>query len=292
MNKSAIEQRFLFHANAVALAAHIRRKDEFFVNAVASTCLPVTGGIGTAVEAGKDFRGMISYDAASTSVFGDFTDRNRATEYTYGNHGDNLLPTVTTVEGKIEGLRIEIGGRRVKARMMEATMESLHDRKSAPQFHKLVTTFEAITVDDVELQVINHSQIFEQYDTKEKLCQAYKKDSNFREAHAEHFFSAGCRTTDWLGRPIMPETNGIIVGTVVTRMQWTGPAPKGAVISGNRVTIDNFGSIYFGEMVMEEGFRRATLLRFQLGSPDGGEGSAVDIQSNGTGWPPKVGGDG
>jgi hypothetical protein len=46
------------------------------------------------------------------------------------------------------------------------------------------------------------------------------------------------------------------------------------------------GRIYFGEIIVDEGYRRATLLRFELGSHVGGDAAACEVVSNGTGWPP------
>ena len=57
-------------------------------------------------------------------------------------------------------------------------------------------------------------------------------------------------------------------------------------ILGHRLTIDGFGRIYFGEIVIDENMRRVTLLRFELGSPIGGEAAFVEAHSNGGGYPP------
>ncbi len=85
----------------------------------------------------------------------------------------------------------------------------------------------------------------------------------------------------------MPEYDGIIYATVVTNLEWEGKAPDETLKVGNSVVIKGFGSIYFGEILIEEGFRRLTLLRFQLGSQVGGSGSAAEIQTNGSTWPPQ-----
>lgn len=290
MRKPPIEKRFFFHANSVALAAHIRRREEFFVSAVASACLPATGGIAQGLGNGQSFRGMISYEAASTNVFGDFADRTAAVAFTRGNHGNNQLPTVTVAEGQITNLQISIGGRMVRVGEMTARMDVYSDRQGAPQFHSLSSSFQSVSVDGVALHVANNCDVFSKYDTKKRLLSAYKDDAAFRKEHAAQFFSPGiCRRT-WFGRSrvVLPEIGGIVYGTIVTGLSWRGDAPKGAVIDGNRVTIEGFGSIYLGEILIEEGFRRLTLLRFQLGSPDGGEGAAIDLQCNGTGWPPRL----
>jgi hypothetical protein len=39
--------------------------------------------------------------------------------------------------------------------------------------------------------------------------------------------------------------------------------------------------------LIEESSRRLTLVRFQLGSPSGGDGSLAEVQTNGSSWPPR-----
>ncbi len=257
MTHSDIEKRFLFHANAVALAAHMRRREDFFVPAIASSCLPVTGGLGTAVAHGEDFHGMIGYDEAATRVFGDFQDPVAAVEFSHGNYGSNMLPTTTFAEGRITGLRITNGGRVLAVREMEARLESVCDRVKPAEFRAHSSSFQGITVDGVELVLVNQCHFFNEHPTLRSL-------SDSREIR-----------------------NGVFLGTFATELQWRGPAPANTHITGNKVTIDGFGSVHFGEIMIMEGYRRITMLRFQLGSPDGGDGSAIDVQSNGTGWPPQ-----
>jgi hypothetical protein len=79
---------------------------------------------------------------------------------------------------------------------------------------------------------------------------------------------------------------GPIVATIVTGLEWAGKAPEGTEILNNRLTISGLGRIYFGEIILDENSRRVTLLRFELGSPNGGDASACEAATNGTPWPP------
>lgn len=275
MTTPDIEKRFLFHANAVALAAHMRRREDFFVPAVASSCLPVTGGLGTAVARGEDFHGMIGYDEASTRVFGDFQDAAAAVGFSHGNHGRNMLPTASFAEGRITGLRITNGGRVLAVRELEARLESVSDRVKPPEFRSLTTNFVGITVDGVGLAMVNRSQLFNEHPTLWSLGCSFD-NGEFLKANSA-----------LLTAPLPAIREGIFCGTFATGLHWLGKEPANTHIVGNKVTIDGFGSIYLGEIMIMEGFRRVTMLRFQLGSPDGGDGSAIDVQSNGTGWPPQ-----
>jgi hypothetical protein len=50
--------------------------------------------------------------------------------------------------------------------------------------------------------------------------------------------------------------------------------------------VPNFGKIYFGELYITGDSRRLTMVRFQLGSPYGGEVVAAEGESNGSHFPP------
>jgi hypothetical protein len=283
MKKHPVEKRFFFHANAVALAAQIRRPEEFLIPAVASSCLPVTGGVGKATTAGERFGEILSYSSASTSVSGDFIDTAKAADFTHGNHGDNDLATATHAESQLNVLRMANGGHLVEIAKLEAKMSSFSDRQGATEFRTMSAEFDQVRIDGVGLQVVTHCEIFTRLPTKLKLTQEFSSDAAFRDRYGACFFSA----TPGSRKRRMPEADGLIYATVVTSLNWEGNAPEGAVVTGNSVKIAGFGSVYFGEILIEESFRRLTMLRFELGSACGGTGSVAEIQANGSSWPPR-----
>jgi len=301
MSKEAVEKRFIFHGNAVALAAHIRRPRDFFIPAVASSCLPVTGGLAEANSAGQSFD-IISYDSASTKALGDFTDAERAAEFTRGNHGENELPTRTVVESAVKGFKIQAPGtaagdsekRRIfLAEDLQTQMESTSYRRGATEFRSLRVAIEGVSVDGYALKIGTDTELFTRNDTKEKLRKAYAEDRQFRKRYGKQFYSAGESSNAWLdwlfgAAKRIPQGKGLICATVVTTIQWEGKAAPGTQIKGNRLIVDGLGSIYFGEILIEEELRRLTLIRFQLGSPDGGDGSVCETSTNGHSWPPRV----
>jgi hypothetical protein len=107
-NPQPIEKRFIFFGNAVAFAARIRRPTDHRFPAVASSCLPVTGGAAAASSGPQNFQDMISFRSAATSAVGDFADTRRAVDFTHGNHGDNELSTQTFVDSRLSGLKISV----------------------------------------------------------------------------------------------------------------------------------------------------------------------------------------
>jgi hypothetical protein len=83
-----------------------------------------------------------------------------------------------------------------------------------------------------------------------------------------------------------PEANGCVQCTLVQNLTWAGLPHPTAQIQGHVLIIENFGKIYFGEIFITACSRRITMVRFQLGSDDGGDGSGGSGETNGTTWPP------
>jgi hypothetical protein len=295
---SEIEKRFIFHGNAVAFAAHVRRPEDFFIPAVASSCLPVTGGLAEAASGPQRFK-EISFDSASTRAHGDYADVRRAVDFTHGNFGENLLPTNTFVESALKGLKIEIpqpaagtaapAVRRFSVDNLHVRLESSSDRRGPIAFRSLEATIGGVEVDGHRLNVITAAHVFGQHDTYPKLSKAYEEDADFRQQYGKCFYPTGQEKTGLSGllsKHVIPNGHGTVLGTIVTGLEWEKEAAADTVIAGNRLTIEGIGTIFFGEIIIEAGARRVTLLRCQLGSPDGADMSACDVQSNGQDWPP------
>jgi hypothetical protein len=291
------EKRFLFHGNAIAFAAHVRRPENFFVPTIARSCLPVTGGKAVANEPKHGFADLISFDSASSQATGDYADLDKAASFTHGNHGENDVPTSTVVESEVKGFEIKVPQpnekpgteqmvRRLKIDRLYVRMENSSEHGNPTNFHSLDVQIEGGSVDGHPFRVIPNSELFTEHCTKQKLEHAFTLGNLFHKDHGHHFFSTD--DEDEPGR--VPQTNGVIVCTVVKGIEWLNSKADDCEIIGNQLKIKGIGSIYFGELIIEEDFRRLTLLRFQLGSPYGGEGSVCEAQSDGHWWPPKKAG--
>ncbi|MBV9762274.1 MAG: hypothetical protein JO340_17070 [Acidobacteriaceae bacterium] len=280
-----LERRFLFHAEALGLGAHFRRPKDFYLDSVASSVLAITGGRAEA-RAERGGAGVISYESAFTRVTGDYisTATEEPVNFTWGNHGENNLPTLTTVGANVRGFAIDMPQegegaapgfkrRTVEIGEMDCLLESTSDRREPNAFRSLVFSTRGVRIDGRELFVKVNTELFNEKQTKKALDCAMKHEE-FRRANA---------------RQIIYDSPTLTLATVVTGLEFAGEPPAHTEIRGNQVKILGVGSLYFGELVIEEGFRRFSSLRFQLGSPDGGEGTAGQGQSNGTPYPPQGG---
>ena len=60
----------------------------------------------------------------------------------------------------------------------------------------------------------------------------------------------------------------------------------GNILFSNVRIFDGSGELpYFGEVLIDPDQRRLTMVRFDLGSPDGGKASGGGVQSNGSWFP-------
>ena len=86
-------------------------------------------------------------------------------------------------------------------------------------------------------------------------------------------------------RPGLIVRNGLIYTTIVERISWVGKPFPGSKIDGHVVTIPDFGTIFFGELLVGGSERRLTMVRFDMGSPIGGWADGGGVDSNGSYYP-------
>jgi hypothetical protein len=80
-------------------------------------------------------------------------------------------------------------------------------------------------------------------------------------------------------------SRGPIYVSIVKSIKWTREPYPGSEINENIVQIPNLGLIFFGELLVEERNRRLTMVRFELGSFEGGYADGVDLAGNGGYFP-------
>jgi hypothetical protein len=281
MSNQKVERRVLFHANAVGLAAQIQSPREYFLDAVACSCLPVTGGRAEAY-AQYNRKGMFSFDSAFTSVLGQFVPPQAAAalELKGRNYDDNDIPSETILRGIVTGLRIDAPadpGKRCPRRILnieylEAEIKNFYDRKNPIVFRTLQVKIEGVSVDGKLLIVETNPQLFLENTTWKDLDSTY------------------CKNRARYDNQILYHDKGVTLGTVVTGLRWADGAPDGLPKEpppGHSLAVEGLGTLNFGEIYVEEGLRRLTLLRAQLGSTNGGSASVVDCVSNTQTIPPR-----
>jgi hypothetical protein len=295
MNASAgqppqvLERRCHFHSCACAWAGHIRRPNDGTIPGRVSVALPSTGG--EAQQSGSypdpqfnDTWGHILTVGASTALAkGDFTDLQQAATFTHGNHADNNVPMAGIARATLDDIKVVNQGptsiRTLTARSLRAELQSGFEN-TEPGF-SIIAQYEDVQIDGSPVTLTVDTSIFNGAGrTRTGLGQSYANDASFRQK-----LNRQLGKKQGVGGPPNDldscEVAGRLCCSVVNQITWNGNTTQ-----GNRLVVPDFGVIYFGELYINRFTRRLTLMRIQLGSPDGGDLALGDVETDGHSIPP------
>jgi hypothetical protein len=271
-------RRYIFRGNASGVSAHLRRPEDKILPVQAASSLPVTGGISESTEGPGSLGDYLHYQSAATSAQGDYVDLQAAEAMTRGAVPFDSVPTKTTVTARVRGLNV---GKRFSVGEIDAGLvsRSPENGMKQPSIQLVGNRLEDIRVDGSVLKITLNEQLFCDCDTLDKLAAAYAKGLG---APRVGMFVR----PDETGRSeTLPASGGVVYCTIVESMMWDGKPHPTARVDGNSLVIPDFGRVYFGGLLITDVSRRLTMVRLQLGSPDGGDGSACEVESNGSNWP-------
>lgn len=284
-----VRRRFIFRGSAAAFGGHIIRPKDIVLEAHGASSLPVTGGRSVARIAKTDFDGYFHVESASTFAEGLFEDRRQFLEFTNHRVEEDALAAVTTVRAEVEGMMV---GRAPRLTIKKMRAE-LHARSPLGSGQAAIRIGDGVAIDGIDID--GHRLIveldpapFQRFDTHAKLLVA-ADDPAFVKASGDALFMKTARN----GEPAPPpagrlmESGGTIYATLVKSIRWDGTPFPGSRIDGHKVTLPEFGRVYFGELLISSDCRRLTMVRMALGSDSGGSASGSDVQDNGSwGWSP------
>ncbi len=277
-------RRHVFHGHASGVSAHFRRPETKLLPVQGSVSLPVTGGLAESnLKAADDprleeFKKWISFDSVSTSAHGDYVDAGQGVATTRGEVAFDAAPTVTRVKASVRDLVI-LGRVKVAHAAMGLTSHSAVGREQ-PLIRPEGNILDGVSIDGYRLAVTLAEDLYRDCDTQDKLA---KRHADLSPRQKRMFLPAASGVDE---ATEFPDANGTVKCSIVQEIRWDGPAHPTATIHDHVVHVPDFGKIYFGEMFIKGSSRRLTMVRFQLGSPDGGEVAAAEGESNGDPWPP------
>jgi hypothetical protein len=272
-------RRYIFRGHANGVSAHIRRPEKHLLPVQGCSSLPVIGGLSESQVGPKNLDDSVSFEAVSTSAHGDYVDAAAGVATTTGAVAFDVPPTQTTVKSEVKGLVIL--GRVHVGRAAVGLISHSPKGKEQPEIHLEGNILEGIRIDDSRLVITLDEDFYRVCNTKDKLAKAHAAGLPSHRAYMLMPLdgSAGPAAT-------FPEAKDTVKCTIVKEMHWDGAPHPTATIHGHVVKVPNFGKIYFGELYITGESRRLTMVRFQLGSPNGGEVTAAEGETNGGIWPP------
>jgi hypothetical protein len=281
-----LRRRFIFRGNAAAIGGRIVRPADVVIDSGTASSLTVAGGRSRARAATSKFGEWVSFAAASTSAEGVFDDVKQEIELTFHHVPEDCLAASTRVMADVTGLSI---GDKPKL-TVKGLHAALSSRSPAASGEPSIALGSDTVIDGAAIEsggVVYGLSVdlavapFQQYDTRSKLLTA-ADDPQFVREWGDCLFMklpvAGAAAPP-AGR--LQHGAGTIYATIVKAIRWTGDQYPGARIDQHSLVVPNFGTIFFGELLITALSRRLTMLRVELGSPIGGFVACAEVENNG-----------
>jgi hypothetical protein len=282
-----LTRRFVFRGHASAVAGQIYRPKTIIVDVKGgASSLGVSGGRSQSQIGGASFGDIIKFGSAFTLAEGLFDDEKQAAAVTDHKGRQSQLSSTTTVTAETReisvGIRPVVTIKRARGTLVSRSSVAGSGEPSIAPGRD--TTIQGVIVAGNVLNVNLNIGFFHKYDTRSKVRAAADDLKTFRGYAGQLVTGAtveGCEPE----RPGLTSRDGVIYTTIVKELKWEGKPPANARIDGHSVIVKDFGTVYFGELLIDKDERRLTMARFELGSPVGGYCDFIDVGSNGTGFP-------
>ncbi len=240
-----------FHAGGHAFSAEFTRPMPHCVPAVASVSLPSIGGHAHARVESFEVPRLVCIKSAHSHVSGSFQDENTATsDATTTVQGLNVLDMITAD--------------RITARLTS-------ERKlGATEGHILAlgSVFENLRIGGYEFKIKLRHELLVENKTHEELAKKVAKDKE--------------------SGKIAATKDKVTLCSLVEEIETDFPGLSARDKKCHIVEIPQFGTISFAEVIATPGQITLTMLRFDLGSPTAGKGTAGETTMNGPQYPPPI----
>jgi len=277
-------RRTVFQGHATGVAAHIRRPQDVLLSVQGSSVLPPIGGHCESRVGPTTLGKWVSFESSETSAHGDYADATEGVKTTRGEVAFDAAETHTRVSARVRGLAI-LG--RVHIADLQLGLFSRNVPGTAqPSIRLEGNRLEGVRIDDSPLTIELAEDFYCEHHTWDGLKAAF--DAGLPDHHRRMFLPASLPGEEEEVRTF-PQAGGVLKCSIVRNLAWQGAPHPTATIHGHVVAVPNFGKIYFGEMFVRNHARRLTLVRFQLGSDDGGEVTGGDGDNGSQGFPPTGG---
>jgi hypothetical protein len=247
--------RFHFHASGYALSGHFHRPVEVPIPAQAALALPIDGGHAHSRVDTFDIPRIAFFKSAQTHLSGSWQE---APDTATTRVPDTATTSVTVV---VEGLKILdfISVDRMVTRM---TSEYKVDKKNSESHIIAVGShFDNLRLGGFEVKVTLRHDLLCNSRTFEDLKNNVKNDPK--------------------SGKIVKFGDGVVLCSLVEKIETDLVNVPGVEIEGHVIRIPHFGEIALAEVFAKHATRTLTMLRFKLGSPDGGGGTSGGGTTNG-----------
>lgn len=285
-------RHFHYHASAHALSGELTRPVQRVIEVQAGITLPTTGGVGSSRV--EDFRvdEVISFKLGYSHVSGSLQEEG----------GKRIHTTHATATVERLNILDVVTADRVVARL-SSSFEEPTPIMPGPYEGKVLllgSKFENLTIAGYPVEVeLDHELLSLKRGTFAAVRESFKAEgSKLREIASEVWKARG------FDRPLPNELSpeGVLLCSVVKEVHFKEPGfccnskedkekkkgkfiPPGVERLGrNAYRVIDFGDVFFAEALCQHGRKTLTMLRVELGSPNGG--GVITAQADSNGWPP------
>lgn len=254
---------FLYHACAHAFSGHFTRPVDHLVEVQAGISLPINGGHGSARVDNFRFDETVSFKAGYSQVSG-------SEKFVKDGKTEKCIHT-TVAMAVVEGLNIldVITADRVVSRIASSW-------ESGDEPHSVVlgSRFDNLHIAGCKIDVELHHELALKMETFEDARNEFESNAEFRKM-------AESPSGAWK-LPKKIDLHGVICCSLVKELK---PAKCAGIKrlghNGHVLVVPEFGKIHLAELVLTHGSKTLTMIRFELGSPNGGGGAVSQSGNNG-----------
>ncbi len=277
-------RHFHYHASAHALSGELTRPVQRVIEVQAGISLPSTGGVGSSHVETFRVDEVVSFRRGYSHVAGSVKKENGKTIHT------------THATATVEGLNIldVVTADRIVARL-SSSFEEPPPKVPGPTEGKVLlvgSKFENLRIAGYPVDVELDHEVFLELGTFAAVRDSWKtKGSKLRQL-ADEMLKA-VKVADKI-LPEQLESHGSLFCSIVKEVHFKEPGfckPEGKFthpgvqrIGRHAYHVVDFGDVFLGEVLCQHGRKTLTMLRVELGSPNGGGFIAAEATSNG--WPP------
>jgi len=278
----AFPRRFVFHGNAVAAGVFLTRignTERRVDNPVTGqSSLPVIGGLSLSEVLTPTFpeelTSVFSYSAARTKAQGVFEGED----------------AVTTVEASVSAVRVtnrplpeESADPRpidFRAAALSLSMRSTHPPKGQPRIEFVgQPQFVDLSLNGQPIQLKLNEELMQLARWKD-LEKRFRTNRAFFDSCP--FGRTNSKRPLTFGQEIPYTVGSYALCSFVQSIDWGG-----RIIPGHVLVARGFGTIYFGEVLVNDRERRVTMVRMQLGCQNAGQAVFAENAPNGVFIPPR-----
>lgn len=276
------KRTFHYHASAHALSGQFWRPFQRVIEVQAPTTLPSIGGVGNSRVDNFRLDNLVSFKAGYTHVMGSEMEVKDA-------QGRARIAHTTQVTSTVEGLNIldVITADRIVGRLTSVHDAEDKDAGGEARIIMIGSRFENFRVAGCEAYVHLHRDLLT-LDTFLAVRKLPEKDEFWKlAAESVKAFDPEAKIEK---RP--PEAHGALLCSLVKEVKFKCLDEGQDVCPGvtrhgrHRFHVRDFGNVFLGEVLFQHSQKTLTMLRVELGSPNGAGLIVVQASSNGQPMPP------